>query len=151
MDAHTLRIPFHPCWEWIGNLNNDGYGRISIGNVGHKAHRVAWSLVHGPIADGMCVLHRCDNRSCVRPSHLFLGTQADNNRDMAAKGRAKAGQIAFGEASRLSKLTSDAVRRIRTSAAPRRALAAEFGVTRYTIRDIQVGRSWRWLSGETQP
>lgn len=79
------------CWPWIGYVKpHTGYGQISLGRNGDpaaKAHRVAWELTNGPVPEGMCVLHRCDNRPCVRPDHLFLGTIGDNNRDRCTKGR----------------------------------------------------------------
>lgn len=84
-------VPGDGCWEWIAGLKgNNGYGDFSLGvgrNIG--AHRFAWAITNGPIGDGLFVCHRCDNRKCVRPDHLFLGTAGDNNRDMFAKGRAK--------------------------------------------------------------
>lgn len=77
------------CWEWQGNRNNRNYGMSWYHPLGKKipAHRVSWLLAHGEIPEGMCVLHKCDNRPCVRPDHLFLGTHSDNTRDMNAKGR----------------------------------------------------------------
>ena len=73
---------------WIGSLRDTGYGRIYWnGKHGRKAHRVAWEVAHGAIPPGMNVLHRCDERRCVNPAHLFLGTLADNNRDTWEKGR----------------------------------------------------------------
>lgn len=78
------------CRLWLGATDRCGYGVVAIGPHRHKAHRVAWALENGPIPDGLSVLHRCDVPACVEPGHLFLGTAADNARDMGAKGRAPA-------------------------------------------------------------
>lgn len=75
------------CWLWCGAPGGEGYGCIRIAGHAVRAHRVAWELTNGPIPDGLWVLHRCDNRKCVNPAHLFLGTQSDNMRDMHNKGR----------------------------------------------------------------
>lgn len=78
------------CQEWTGSLTPKGYGKIGRGHRGlgmMLTHRLAWELTNGPILNGMCVLHSCDNPPCCNVAHLWLGTKADNNRDMAAKGR----------------------------------------------------------------
>lgn len=75
------------CWRWTGPLHAFGYGLIWRGGNNVGAHRISWEIHVGPIPDGLFVLHRCDNPPCVRPDHLFLGTQADNIHDMVAKGR----------------------------------------------------------------
>jgi hypothetical protein len=84
------------CTPWLaGRSKNKGYGRVHSG--GHKgklllAHRVAWELTNGPIPKGLCVLHKCDNKLCVNPDHLFLGTNKDNTEDMIRKGRHRCGR-----------------------------------------------------------
>ncbi len=117
------------CWAWQLSCDPYGYGQTSFGdrrNIG--AHRVAWILANGPIPEGLCVLHRCDNRPGCNPGHLFLGTRADNSADMVAKGRQwKHG----GLGNPAAKLTADQVREIRERARqgePLLALARQFGV-----------------------
>lgn len=75
------------CWLWTKFVNSNGYGRLTYRRKQYSAHRIAFLLAVGDIPPGLNVLHRCDNPPCVRPDHLFLGTQADNMRDMAQKNR----------------------------------------------------------------
>lgn len=133
------------CWLWTGVRNNVGYGRINPGGGSKRyasAHRISWLLAHGQSPPrGMCVLHRCDNRLCVNPDHLFLGTNSENMADMVGKGRA-----AKGEKNVHAKLTLEQVRHIRRSkseGAKVSALAKQFGVTQATIYYIVSGTTWR--------
>lgn len=79
------------CVKWSGACGERGHGMIRIRGKVVGAHRVSWMIANGDIPDGLFVLHRCDNPPCVKPSHLFLGTQADNMEDMRAKGRDRTG------------------------------------------------------------
>jgi hypothetical protein len=76
------------CWEWGGPLTTAGYGWFKYKAVFYTAHKVSYRLNVGEVPDGLCVCHSCDNRKCVNPKHLWLGTQLDNVRDMIRKGRA---------------------------------------------------------------
>jgi hypothetical protein len=129
------------CWEWRSILSR-GYGRFLVNGRMRRAHRVAWELAHGPIPDGMHVCHSCDNPRCVRVSHLWLGTIADNMADRDRKGR---GAVLRGEDHGCAKLTPEAVQHIR--ATPKkygsgRALARLYGVSESAVSDIRIGRSW---------
>src|SRR6185369_231459 len=75
------------CWDWTGSLRGGGYGQIKVGPKLWDAHRYSWTLHFGEIPNGMWVLHKCDNRKCVNPEHLYLGTALDNNRDTAIRER----------------------------------------------------------------
>ena len=79
------------CWEWTGARSPAGYGRIKGDNGTLQAHRVAYELTHGPIPDGLFVMHSCDNPPCCNPAHLSVGTNADNVHDSMRKGRARSG------------------------------------------------------------
>lgn len=85
----TIRDENSGCWEWTAHIASNGYGRFGLNGKARDSHRVAWELSFGPIPNGLSVLHVCDNRRCVRPDHLFLGTQRDNMIDAVRKGRMK--------------------------------------------------------------
>jgi hypothetical protein len=138
------------CWEWSGACDVYGYGAFWIDGRFRRAHRMAWTMQRGAIDDGLYVCHTCDNRKCVRPSHLFLGTHLDNIADMVSKGRNKSEisaefQFKTGQEHPLAKLNPDIVRAIR---ADRRAgmtwqsLAEKHGVGVGTCRSVVSGRNW---------
>lgn len=130
------------CWEWQASRIHAGYGRTFVDGRAVSAHRRAYELTYGPIPPGLFVCHRCDNRACARPDHLFLGTPADNLADMVAKGRSLA-----GERNPHAKLTAEAVRSIRTRYAAggitQLQLANEYGVAEANVWNVVHGQSWK--------
>lgn len=130
------------CWEWAGSKKKQGYGVLSSRGTTLYAHRVSYEIHIGPIPDGMFVCHRCDNPSCVNPTHLFVGTLQDNHRDMMTKGRHNA---AHGENASWSKLTDadvKAIRELHAGGTGYRTIAKKYGVGDSTIRDIVKRRNW---------
>ena len=107
------------------------------------AHRVSWELRHKkPIPDDLCVLHKCDNRKCVNPKHLFLGTNADNSADMVRKGRSP---VQIGERNSNCKLKeADVVliRQLANGQKTQRAIAKQFSVSEMTISEIVTRKRW---------
>lgn len=128
------------CWEWSGDLQ-DGYGTfsaISAKIMPTKAHRVAWMFTHGAIPRGMLVLHNCDNRSCVNPRHLRLGTHAQNMADKAVRGRAKGlGRRSILTTEQATRLRDDFIARRRTMT----EIAKEYGVSNNYVSRIFRGQS----------
>lgn len=136
------------CWLWMGHLNK-GYGQFSRGGHGSSgsAHRAMYALFRGPIPRGMCVCHACDNPRCVNPAHLFLGTQADNHRDMMSKGRGIF-PGAPGSKNAKARLNENQVREIRSRLAAgesQPALSVRFNVSTQTISGINTGVNWRHI------
>lgn len=128
------------CIEWVGATTHNGYGRVRVGKRVLRAHRFSWESANGPIPSGLQVLHRCDNRLCINPEHLFLGTNDDNVADKIAKGRQAAGE-------RLSKkLTTEKVMEIRqrwpVARMTQRRFASEYGIAKTTLQKILCGQTW---------
>lgn len=131
------------CWLWVGATDHRGYGKIrSSDAAGQRAHRVSYALHYGTIPEGMCVLHKCDNPSCVNPEHLFLGSHKDNMNDMDSKGRR---HNLKGVCNPRSKLTREEVLVIK--ACPNiygamSKLARHFGVTPSAATHVRNGLTW---------
>jgi hypothetical protein len=102
------------------------------------AHRVAWILAHGEFDDALKILHRCDNPPCVRPDHLFVGTQIDNCLDRDNKGRTR-----HGEQHAYAKLTERKVRAVRADSRSQRMIAIDYGIAQMTVSDIKRGVTWK--------
>ena len=132
------------CWEWTACKLSTGYGQLaSSGGPFVSSHRFSWELTNGPIAPGLCVMHRCDHRLCVRPSHLRLGTNDENMADMAAKKRAAHGEMS-GKAKFGEERARELIRR-RLAGERKKDFAAEFGVSLNTVFDIVRGKTWKHL------
>lgn len=138
------------CWNWGRGVGGHGYGQFYVERGKPLAtHRLAWTLAKGAIPLGLQVLHRCDNKRCVRPEHLFLGTQLDNIRDMDAKGRSRRLKHPPGEKHPTAKL-SDAqvaeIRRVyvvgtRQNPGNAKSIAARLGVTTARVYQLANGKS----------
>jgi len=147
--ANVNKAAPNGCWEWSGTKER-GYGRFDIKGKHFKTHRISWELTKGIILNGLCVLHHCDNPSCVNPEHLFLGTKGDNNRDRARKGRSgkfhHPDRIRRGEKTPSAKLLErdvQEIRRLYAQGARQTALAHQWGICQATIS--QVVRRVTWL------
>ena len=138
------------CWLWTAGTSAAGYGMLSRGGRGNGmiyTHRMAWEFAYGSIPSNMWVLHQCDVPRCVRPDHLFLGTQFDNMRDMSAKRRQWAQlhpeRVRRGITNNKAKLTEDDVHHIRQSGESNRALARRLGVNHKTVSLVRRGLTWK--------
>jgi hypothetical protein len=139
------------CWPWTGSTKAGGYGGVWLGDGSGKimrAHRAVWELLNGPISagsgyHGTCVLHRCDNRACCNPAHLFLGTHAQNMHDRDGKGRHARLR---GEENPFARITEDLVRLFRASPKSGAELAREYGFDRSTVNLIRSGKRWKHVT-----
>lgn len=143
------------CWHWEGAVQENGYGRFNADGKPTGAHRAAYSLFIGEIPSGADVCHACDNRRCVRPDHLFVGSRSDNMADALKKGRLSRGEkhahaVLNGVRIPAAKLSPDHVRTISarlTAGHKPSAIAEDFGVTQHAIIAIQRGRTWTHITG----
>ena len=140
------------CIEWTACLNGRGYGQFRPAGQRKNltAHRFSWIAANGAIPEGLCVCHRCDNRKCVNPDHLFLGTFAENSADMVSKGRGKGAKRA-GILNPRRKLTEPEVEAIRQSNASLRNIAEMFGIGKSQVQRIKSGVAWPTLQAISQP
>lgn len=132
------------CWNWTGSLlRSNGRGRVRVRRKTLGASRVSWELHYGPIPEGMQVLHKCDNKLCVNPNHLELGTQSKNMQDCSKRGRLSPPPVLKGEDNYAAKLTWEKVREIRASNLSGEKLAPLYGVCEMTIYNIKHNKSWK--------
>lgn len=127
------------CWEWGGVILNNGYGQISVRQKRWLAHRLSWHIFRGVIPKDKLVLHKCDNPSCVKPTHLFIGTHLDNSMDMVKKGRTNGPR---GERQGRSKLTNEIVKMIRSDERTQAQIANSFRISCGHVSEIKSGKVW---------
>jgi len=133
------------CWIWEGAIQSSGYGSFGIGEGKTAlAHRIAYEIEYGVIPDGLCIRHRFDEKLCVNPKHLVVGTIADNNKDMRERGRQ-----ASGENNGMSKLTDKQVITMRSDykfeGKSIKELAVEYEIHYNTARNVIHGNTWKDL------
>lgn len=170
IETNSIPEPNSGCWLWLLSCGNHGYGQLGWYGRKRTAHRLSWQAHRGDIPVGLCVLHKCDVRSCCNPDHLFLGTRQDNMADMVAKGRSTAGDknptkrpevaaklhgagngmwgkghLIAGERQGVSKLKEAEVRAIRSASGGQREIAAQYGVSRSLVGMIRQRIIWRRL------
>jgi hypothetical protein len=140
VEERSIPIPEAGCWLWLASASSTGYGNAWVGALGGvvSAHVVSFLAFRGEVPAGLLVQHSCDNRWCVAPAHLSLGTKATNAEDKRAKGRA---------AKKLDAATADA---IRESTEPSSRLARAFGISRTMVQRIRRGIYWRKEVGQTK-
>lgn len=144
LDLHPDKISPEPnsgCWIWVGNTVNGRYGWVRYEGSNKTAHRVSWCVKNGVIPKNKMILHHCDNKLCVNPDHLYVGTHRDNMNDKVARNK----QFK-GETVPTAKLTDNEARQIKndknTSGVE---LARKYGVSPATISEIRLSRHWKHI------
>ena len=134
--------PDGDCWIWNGSSRSRGYGQCKMNGKLVGVHKVSYLINKGSIPEGLCVLHKCDIRSCVRPEHLWLGTVAENNADKIAKGRAR---NLVGSEHPSSKITEAQAVMILNDPRKYQDIADEYGISIPLVSHIKTGRAWKHI------
>lgn len=144
IEARCVPVPFTGCWMWLLSIGTHGYGQAyTTDKRVTTAHRVSFMAFKGPIPDGLLVQHSCDNKWCVNPDHLSLGTDKTNSDDKHRKGRANLESRVFRNTRRSLSITQ--VVDIRSSRESVLVLAAKHGVSEDVVRNVRANRSYRKL------
>lgn len=128
------------CWNWIGSIDPEGYGRITIDGQNNLAHRLSLELILGKkLSKKLCVLHKCDNRKCVYPGHLYLGSKKDNAHDMMSRNRAALAKLKTYQIIKIRKLFN-------TGKFTHEDIAKKFDISRANITNIVNNKTWKGVS-----
>lgn len=130
------------CWNWNGVINTDGYGMACYQGEQVRAHRLSLLNHLGLEGSELLALHHCDNRRCINPDHLYLGTNQDNSNDMVNRDRANPLR---GEDSALSKITEEQAASILIDTRPHQKIAEDHSVSKSTVSSIKTGRRWKHI------
>lgn len=128
------------CWEWTGRRNKSGYGLTAIRGGSELAHRAYWQLVVGEVPVGLCLLHSCDNKKCVNPGHLRVGTHAENMAEAKERNRMRGLK---GDKNHKAKITYEIADEIRKDVSSSNvSLGLKYGVSEVVISNVRLGKSW---------
>ena len=150
------------CWPWKAGRLHFGHGAYTVKHGKQdRSHRIAWTLTNGPIPNGLCVLHRCDNPPCCNPAHLFLGTKTDNAKDRDSKNRQARGlrsgrhtmphRNPVGERNGRAKINAsivEEIKELRAAGLTLVSIAADYGISASNVSRIVRGQSWRCLDAD---
>lgn len=125
------------CWNWQGSITKNGYGRLSFKGRSYSAHRLAYLLVNGQIPESMNVCHKCDNRICVNPDHLFLGTQQENMLDCIKKGRRNPKMLDFETVRKIRQMRADGLKN--------RQISAELNVKTRIVERVVYSEGYKYV------
>jgi hypothetical protein len=150
--AKVMPEPNSGCWLYDGHWDSaTGYGRFGVGQKVHNAHRWLFEATHGPMPAGGFVCHRCDNKACVNPDHLYAGTAGTNMRDTHARNpRMKFRAMPKGEAHHRAKITSEIVIAIRVGKISRRMAKENHGLSPSQFKRVRRGETWQHVEGGAQ-
>lgn len=135
------------CWPWKRGITSDGYGGFSVNKKNVLAHRVAYWIATGTMPPSeICVCHHCDNRACVNPDHLFLGTVTENNKDRHQKGRSAGGSLP-GETNPMAVLSSATIMAVYNASGTQASIAKKYGVAYQLVSAVKNGTVWASVTG----
>lgn len=148
VDKNGPRMPHMDthCWLWTG-ATDKGYGMVRVDKVLHQAHRKAWEYATGSHPGSMCVLHCCDNRLCVNPEHLHLGTRIQNNLEAKIRGRFPDRKGTAGTASKITEFDALIARALFRAGAPLQHIRKKLGLSRSATARLLKCQTWRHIEG----